>query len=49
MATTAQKITTGAVAVAIIVVLTLPGRQTVPVLTAGKRLVTGETRTLMGR
>lgn len=49
MATTAQKVVGGGIAVMVIVVLTLPGRQTVPVLTAGRKLLTGETKTVMGR
>jgi hypothetical protein len=49
MATTAQKIVAGGIAVAVIVVLTLPGRQTVPVLGAITNLTRGETKTLMGR
>jgi hypothetical protein len=49
MATTAQKLTAGGIAIGIIVVLTLPGRQTVPVLNSLRKLSVGETKTVMGR
>jgi hypothetical protein len=45
--TTGQKVVGGAVLIGVITAATLPGRQTVPVLNAGKSLVTGETNTLI--
>lgn len=49
MASTAQKLTAGGIAIGVIVVLTLPGRQTVPVLNSISKLTQGETKTVMGR
>lgn len=45
--TTAQKVVGGAILIGVITAATLPGRQTVPVLNAGKNLITGETNTLI--
>lgn len=47
--TLAQKIVAAGTLIGVIVVLTLPGRQTVPVLNAGRKLLTGETKTVMGK
>jgi hypothetical protein len=44
---TAQKIVGGAILIGVITAATLPGRQTVSVVNAGKQLLTGETNTLI--
>lgn len=47
---TAQKWAAGLIAIGLITALVLPGRQTVPVLNAGRKLITGsESTAITGR